>query len=434
MSKLSKFSFLGIFLVIFNSCSKGETPIIEPSTVENPQPQPEVPNEPAEEIYFTYSAPAGDGDNWIVIHDTNGVLVDYKKVENGGPIKFMALNEAIPEKMSVTELFYSKDAGNNQYHTLVTYTDIAPGSVWDRLIKAPQSTAVGTFSVHIENIPGIQSNTISTTNGAINAAASNTVGNNANAILNLLDIPLYESDEYIISIYDFAGGHKYLKLSPPMDTDDITVDYSDLLLYNSILEVNLPAYDFALLFTYGYLEADPNFYWSGQAFSNHLDFNSSGLFMAGYLDNYSKYRTDFSITQGDFTYGFTTAGDRLQDITIPAKPSFTLENATIYDMKYTSELTPITKNTRHSYNTFDAQGAAIRTQWEVLSSGSEPHKVGHLPEEIVALYPDINLENITLDVVNLVTKGIPQQSLFNEATLQERKGNFTIESFGFSNF
>lgn len=431
--KLIKTSIFSMLLIFFVNCTEDESPLVNSDNKEDPQPK-EDPLEPESAVYFTYSSYAVNGtDNWIIIHDTDGNLMDYRKVENGGPIEFMKVTDSIPEKITITQVYYDKDSGDNQSHNLLTFTEIATGSNWNTVLQFPQGTNIGKFNVSVENIPGIKGSTLSTERGALNAGDSNTEGNFSNAKLNLLDIPLYQNENYILSIYDNNGGHKYLSIPTPADTSSFTVDYSELLEYDEYLEVDLPDYDFALLFTYGYNEDNPNFLLAGQAFSNNLDFSSSGLFRAGYLDNYENYRTDFSITLGDFFYGFSTS-ERLDEISIPSRPLFTLENSSVYDLKFSTDLLPLTKNTRHRYIFVDENGVQTSTRWVVQSTGSDNHTIGQLPEEIIIEYPNFNLENLKLEVVNLVTKGFTQEETFKNSINNERRGSYFIENYGFKDF
>lgn len=419
-------------------CAKDE-PVETDSKIEEPtKPEEESPgeesSEPDTEVYFTYSSYANsDSNNWVVVHTPEGDLLDYGRVEDGGPLEFRAHKDSIPEKITVTRLFYNIDPGGNQYHDLLTYEGLSSGHSWNDVFSSPQRTIIGTFDLRIENIPGIKGSTLSTNKGALNAADSNIEGNFVNTKLILTGIPIYQNENYSLSIYDNSGGHKYLPIPNPVDASSSVIDYSEFLEFDDYLEIDLPAFDFALLFTYGYAEENPNYALSGQVFGNYLEFNSSGPIRAGYLDNYKNYRTDFSITQGDFSYGFST-NQRLDEINIPSRPSFTLENSSVYDLDFSTDLNFIAKNTRHRFVLFDDNQVNTTTRWLVYSASSNNHNIGQLPDEIIMEFPDFNLENLELEAVNLTTKGFSLEETFENANNNERTGNFFTEGFGYEDF
>ncbi len=423
-------------LFLLTHCGKDE-PIVEELETEQKETETEMPKEEEVEqfeleVYFTYSTYSGNADNWIIIHNKYGDLIDYKKIENGGPIEFMAPKDSIPDEISITEMFYSKDTGNNQSHNLLTFTGIASGSVLNNFYTYPQANEIGSFDLRVDNIPGLKMNTLSTQRGPFNAGESTTEGNSINASLIMTNIPLFENEDYLLSIYDEVGEHKYTLLEKPDANSNFTFDYSEFLDYDEYLEVNLPQNSFSLLFTYGYKEENPNYFYTGQAFSNYLDFNSEGIIKAGYLDGCNKYRTDFSIRLDGFTYGFSKAGEKVEEITIPTKPTFNLEESSIYDLRFTTNLNFIKKETRYSSNIQDENGANTDTIWIVHSEGTSFHKVGNLPAEIVTKYSDINLEKIELNSITLSTQGFNQQETFNQRTSLERTGDKIVEGYSFS--
>ncbi|WP_425235285.1 hypothetical protein [Ulvibacterium sp.] len=436
--RLSQLLVLSLVFV-FTNCSKDETLIPDSDSkeepkLEEPKPEPEDPNEPETEVYFTYSSYPSDADNWIIIHDSEGQLIDYKMIEDGGPVEFLGIKDSIPEKISITEFFYSVDGGNNPFHSLLTYTDIEPGSVWNNFHNPPQGNLMGKFSLRIENIPGLKSNTLSTPRGSLNASDTQVEGDFNNSTLNLIDIPLYENEDYLLSIYDNSDGHKYVFLPKPQDGLDSIIDYSQFLEYDTYLEIDLPTNDFALLYIQGYSSDDPNYFWTGQTLSFNLDFSAPTMTRAGYLDIYEKYRTEFSIRSDGWSYSFSQSGAMVEDIAIPMRPSFTLENASLYDLSFASDKNFITKNTTHSRNFTDGDGIYSETIWYVRSSGNTSHKVGELPEEILLKYPAMNPESLELQSINLITQGFSQQELFNQMTNKEKKGDFIEEGFVFTNF
>jgi len=425
--------------LLFINCAKDDTLTLDSDSRKEPRPEEIKPelgevNEPDIQVYFTYSSYPRDADNWIIIHDSEGQLVDYKKIEDGGPVEFSAIKDSIPEKISITEFFYSIDGVNNAFHSLMTYTDINPGSVWNNFHNPPQGNLIGKFSLGIENVPGLKSNILSTPRGPLSAVDLQINGDFNNLTLNLNDIPLYENEDYLLSIYDNSDDHKYIFLTEPKDGLDSIIDYSQFLDYDTYLEIDLPANDFVLLHTYGYADDDPNYFWVGQTFSFNLDFSSPSTIKAGYLENYKRYRTEFSFRNDGYSYSYTKNGTKIENITIPPQPSFALNDDSVYNLSFTSDIIFKTKNTRHFYSFTDTEGINSQTTWSIYSCENSEHRVGELPEEVLLGYPAISLENLELQSVNLSAQGFTHQELFDQMTTNERKGDFTTEDFVFTNF
>lgn len=425
-----------IVILLFLSCSEENNSFSGDSDDEEQvNDNSEDLEESAEEIvYFTYQNLQFQGlEKWIIIHDENGNLIDNKQITNEVNLDFVISQDAVPENISVTKLSYSRDeAGKNLYHSLLTYTDLKIGSVWEDRSNSFEGDLIGRFNLQVENISGVEKLLITTPSGILSAGNSNEDEFSGNT-LQLIDIPLYQEQEYLISIRDSNGLTKYLLLSPENDFY-YSYDYDDFQEFDDVLKLELPPNNFNLVFTGGFKTNDDNTYWNnGHRFTEYIG-DDAGLFSLGYINGYKRYRSYVSITREDFAYTLQTIGEKAQDITIPDRPSFTLENPNIYDLKFSSDLNPITKNTRHESTIIDAENRFLNTTWLVYSTGTLSQKIGKLPDEIIEKYPDMVLDSLKLKAVSLLTKSYEQQQLFEDETSKHRTGNYTIESYVFRGF
>src|SRR3989337_3496154 len=97
--KLHRILFLS--LAFFLGCSDED---------ESPQPEPE----PELVTVFSLSVDADYAfkkDNWIMVHDKNGILLDYQQVETGGVVKFET-SEAVPDQKIGITIFSYDTAGS----------------------------------------------------------------------------------------------------------------------------------------------------------------------------------------------------------------------------------------------------------------------------------------------------------------------------------
>ncbi|MGI9549924.1 MAG: hypothetical protein ACR2MT_01890 [Aurantibacter sp.] len=432
--KFSKSLALLFIAFLLTNCSKDETPAPKPSVEEQPDPENEGQKET--EVYFTYRTSfAGNGDNWVVLHDTDGNLIDFAKTENGGPVEFSAHKDSVPEKFTMTEFFHGIDSGNkNESNSLLTYTNVEKGGYYSEPFSGPYPPQpIGSFDLRVENIPGIKSRILSNSRGLLNAGESNTEGDFTNASLALSDIPLFENERYVLNIYDNSGGHKYILIEDPEKDANLIVDYTDFIEHDSYINIDLPNFESVFLSTSGYNEEKPNYAYSGLTFSNIWTFNSSGTIRAGYLDGYENYRTDFGISLSDYAYAFSKVGDKMENIEVLPKPTFELHDASIHNFKIQTNLEFLTKTVKYNYGYY--ADTSIVTNWTVLSEGSDNHVIGNLPEEILSKYPNLNLSNARIQSVRLNTHGLPLQALFDgdPLTIDEKNG-FIDQAFIFSNF
>lgn len=434
--KLRRTFFTALILLLVLSCSEENDPNIEEAGNE------EQVNDSSEEeeasieeiVYFTYqNLEIGGLENWIIIHDENGDLVDFKQITEVGSTTFTIGEDVMPDNLSVTKLSYSSDlAGNNLYHRLLTYTDLEVGSVWEDRLGSFEGNLVGNFNLQVTNLSGVENILITAQGGTLrfgNANADEFEGNT----LQLNAIPLYEEQEYLISIRDSNGLSKYLFLTP-QNGIDYSFDYDGFQEFDDTLEVELPPNDFNIMFTGGFKTNDWNTYQNfGHNFTEYIGYGD-GVFNLGYIDGYERYRTLISLTRDDFTYTFGTIGEKLQNISFPDRPSFMVENTSIYDLRFSIGLNFITKNTRHESTIVDEQSRFLSTVWEVFSTGTFSQKVGQLPVEIVERYPDMVLEDLELKKVSLFTDGYEQQQFFEDMTSKRRMGNYTFENYEFRGF
>ena len=435
MKSINVFS-LTLLMLLFLSCSNENE-----MQSEDTEEQEEVSDNPddseasiEEIIYFTYQDFQFEGlEKWIILHDENGNLIDYKQTTNEATLDFVISEDAVPEKVSVTKLVYSQDqAGNNLDHRLETYTDLEIGSVWKDRPYSIEGNLNGNFDLQVNNISEVEYVLISRPSGILRAGSSNIDEITGNT-LQLMDIPLYEDQEYMVSIRGADGLTRYLLLMPENDID-YQYDYTDLQEFDEDLALDLPPNVFNLCFTGGFKTNDLNTYWNyGHRFGEYIG-NASGVLNLGYIDGYERYRTYVSIMREDFTYTFQTIGEKLQNITIPDRPSFALENPSIYDLEFSSDLNPITKNTRHESIIVDEQNRYLNTTWLVYSTGITSQKIGKLPDDILERYPDMDSDGLELKAVSLFTQSYEQQQLFEDETSKRRTGNYTSESYVFRGF
>ncbi len=144
LSILMKLKFLPLaFIALMWAC--GDDDHVEPETPNNPDP--ETPETPVvrKMSFQMYDVVAGEFDNWIILSDDKGAILDYKKLEDNATYTFETEFDAdvINLTLVYNELVQvgSEDAGwRDVKRTLIsTYTDVPFGaygnSPWNTITR-----------------------------------------------------------------------------------------------------------------------------------------------------------------------------------------------------------------------------------------------------------------------------------------------------------
>lgn len=430
--KLAKFAFLIACIVLFANCKKEEVPTTPIPIAEEEIDNPDNSNE---EVYFSlevigafFSFP----DQWIIIHDSSGNLIDYKSTKDLQFVEFKAAKDSVPENFNVTTLSIDlNESAPYSYHFLSSYTDIKKGSIWyeDFATKAtPGQSFDGTFDINIENVPGIERLNVFTPDGRINTIDDSiVVENDQSMTLTLKGVFLHENNDYLINIYDSEGNSKYMKMRPK-ENDKIKVDYTNFQEFDTYLEKELPKSGQYSLYIAGYLEEDPNYYSTRglSEFGTSLNWGyATDLSIhGGYIDAFEKFKTDFSVDWEDYSYGYLVNGPKVIDIPILEKPSLEIINDGYKDFKFSTDQNFKRKIENWNYTLKNELGGSkILTEWTIYSSNGDRTEMGEIPTEILEEYEYFNLGDVTLKSLSLYTQSesYDEWLTISKKSLEERK-------------
>ena len=237
--KVLKFAYLSFIVFAFFNCSKNEETkesIIQSEEIEseNPVSSPEIIEK---EVYLTVNIDANknttDSEDWIIIHDDNNNLVDYKPYESGDKITFSAYPDSITSTLSITKFSQVIDYVNDindgtspqtrseigKKYEISTTNGLKKGEVFNinsTVLNEPQNrTKVGEFNITIEDIPQIKNLNISTKNGVIPYSYS--PSGEGNELIDYKETLIQNEgeEEYLISILDGNYTHRYFLFSNP---------------------------------------------------------------------------------------------------------------------------------------------------------------------------------------------------------------------------
>lgn len=354
------------------------------------------------ELYFTYKAntDTSESDNWIIIHNENGELLDYNKYEENDFIKFETLNPLLTDKISVTLFSYSQ-TNSDTFHGIKTTTGVDKGTVWDdkpRLInEGKRNTSIGDFNFTLNNFPSIELLNISNENGEIGGGLSGT-GSNGLWTYSASNYTLYEKNDYLFTIAEPILDAKYYFLEDIQDGDDISIDYSEFKLFDSYLNIDIPSNTTYLLVLLGFEDYQDYSISEGYVLNQIFPFDrndlNQNLLQIGYLDRFTKYRTQFRVNFDNYTYNYLKNGSKPNEIIVPKDPTFNINDNSLQNFKFSTDVNFVKYVGKWSYSTGIRNTDWIVSTWEVESQTNLDHKIGELPKEIIMSYPKLKINSL----------------------------------------
>lgn len=420
--KVLKFAYLSFIVFAFFNCSKNEETkesIIQSEEIEseNPVSSPEIIEK---EVYLTVNIDANknttDSEDWIIIHDDNNNLVDYKPYESGDKITFSAYPDSITSTLSITKFSQVIDYVNDindgtspqtrseigKKYEISTTNGLKKGEVFNinsTVLNEPQNrTKVGEFNITIEDIPQIKNLNISTKNGVIPYSYS--PSGEGNELIDYKETLIQNEgeEEYLISILDGNYTHRYFLFSNP-ENQELIINYSEFKLFESTLEVEIPINSNYLINIGGFDIDEPFNYFGGYKLLdiplNSYNINSN-LISLSYLSKFSNYRTRFILETSDYSYYKTQFGSRLDKLIIPENPNFKINNESTFENFHFSTTTDFISSIytwRHIEGNYPYGNYNITTR-SIETPKNTKKIVGNIPLEILEKYPDINLDKI----------------------------------------
>lgn len=426
---------LALSIIVLIGCSKEDSAPQEEDSKEPPADETPNAEEPAGEVqnkvYFTYQKSNWADNEWIILYDHDGNLLDYKKLGDEEEIVFDAPADKQPEHITATKVKIY-EGGDFPSSYIDTYTDLEPGSIWrrnDYLGPSPSKTG-GKFDFVVDSIVGrIRGYTYSASSGMYSAEEIITPPFSGGAF-EALGNPIIENQDYIFSIYDYQGNNRYAIVENPEDGEVFRYNYSEMHTYDSQLKIDIPGEAYIYSWTYGFSESNPNYHYPRFQMSGFIG-RATDSVKVGYIDKFAHYATYASINLGDYQYGFSQVGDKPEKITVPPKPAFSLLNPTVYNFEFESDRSFMRKKVIWRYI---PENSPVITTWTIFSPGGESQHVPQLPEEVTEKYPSLFLDKLELQSVALFMQGQSQQECFEiqEGHIQQKE--LVTESFVFTDF
>lgn len=409
------FPFLMGILLICYGCSKDESQQPNPNPTEGEEPTNEEPQEQEPEMitYFAFEAlvDTGQTDDWIIIHDDKGSLLDFKPFEFGDTLEFQVLEDGIqPNNFTVTLFKYKNSVDGEMMHNIESYPNIAAESHWQYTSDPsatndlPRDSSTGSFNITVENVVSPKYRWISDRQGILVATSGPDLPGFIDNYTHE-NIPIYESPDFFFTIYDSSNDLKYYSMENMNDGDDITVDYSDFKSFDSYLEIALPdsPSTYQLSSISAFFDEGQPIDLSGGKFTSYFFAETvpPKPLKLGYLDSFSKYLSIISFNSDGFLYAYSKFGDKPDEIVIPENKAINVVNESVYNYEFESNVDFQMKDVLWEIKEGERYVDLIQTSWNVFSAPGFSGTIGEIPEEIQSSYPNLRIDDLILTSTTL---------------------------------
>jgi hypothetical protein len=349
--------------------------------------------------YFELSVgatyPTQNSDDWIIIHDANGVLLSVKQFESGQNITFDSTITP-PEKLSITFLKAALDSDQDRYN-FTSFLGIAPTEKWTLDLKTSfydPGAEIGQLSVQVndENIGSQWDTQVSSEYGGStfgSLANLSTLVFNRTVYSNANDVFLFLTDK------DRTPRYKFVENAIP---GSFAYSLADFKTFDKLVNFSFPPTNGWLLFVSGSEKSAEeyagnasyavNFYLSGYS----ADTFSRSTMPAAYLDRFSTYFTGLYLTYADYSLSYQSFGPVPDPVTLQKDDitaALTNKNITAYSIS-SSDFAWRETDWRASYQ---ADGKYRYITW-LTTSGNADTSNPTMPAVIAQKYPAINMQEV----------------------------------------
>ncbi len=411
---------LSLLFVLF-SCSKStevKPEIKEEEGSSNIPPKIEEPVEPQTEIYFSaniISYNTSESDNWIMIHDNDGKLLDYKPYEDGDKVVFEALDTELEsvQNLTITNFIWNQANGLDLYN-LTTSTQVEKGSSWDFEIKTeikipkPPMDNGKSYDIIVNN--STELNTFNIQSSRYGKILENQNSDNLD-LIEIQGVFLQEEHTFLVSATGMDGIPKYIFIESPKNGNEINLDYDDFIDFEYILTTDLPQHTGIYAQSAGYPTTGT--YDFGYNFKTLRESNGGLQLQLPYINDLKEYSTTFQLQMGNIKYGYyLRSSDRPEIINIIDQPSFVLEDSRVMNFLFSTNVNFIRQKSFWSYPRSIVSDDKINMIWTLFGQ-NEDLKMDVIPEEILMTYSNMDFEQLEHRYTQIFTISDSQSEFLN---------------------
>jgi len=333
----------------------------------------------------------GSLENWVIIYDEQGGLIDARKFERGTEVVIDTDKPLSGSTIGVTLLRYFNDSV--QQWRINSYLQVAVGSKFtmrnEPSTPMPNGGAsIGTFDIHVtgsdETDEFMMTNKFgeSYLNGEWYTgylAATCPISQNAHKTMVML------ADKS-------AGDIRYKFFEDVKAGDVFNLSYTDMFTFDKVYNLKFPSCSDVFVYVTGKEQDQKD--GSGYTTNYHFSADTHSQIPVGYLNGLSNYYTFFQLRYANHTLTHANRGSvPTGEIQWPSPSDYSLSKKAVNDFE-SRAVKPFTYRKSSWFYHTPAENAQKLIFWDVFGT-TEKHVFAELPAEIVAKYPDLSFENLT---------------------------------------
>jgi hypothetical protein len=338
-------------------------------------------------------------EDWIIIYDDLGNVIEHKSVEGGDDIVVEMIESTPGMTLGVTFMrHFSQD--DYHFYSLDTYLNIEKG---ETLKIAEFRTGVsgefgGVFQVFVNGFTSLDQYALSNKFGF-----SCSSGAYSNAID--LTCQMFDPDnKYILQLSDNTGDLRYTVLESVKANDSYQVSFDDMQPFDKTIDFVFPQSSDVVLRVMG-REAGESLLDNGYDLHSPGGSNARTQIKAGYLNSLTNYSTQLTVGYADFEYVYMNQGSIPQpNIKWPSKAGFNLSSKLIHN--FSANVSSPFNWRVSSWEHQKLSSPTARVLWRIFSN-SESHKLSELPAEILSKHPVLAFENLNHSSTTFYTESEP---------------------------
>ncbi len=370
------------------------------------------------EVYFTFNIDNKnlDSESWIILYDETGNLLDYKSYNAKDFLEFKKRSDSIPKSITVT-LFSTTQSSPSQY-AFSSISQVEIGTKWNIIVSEvnteitdPEiSPVIGEFELEVSEAKGpdyYKQNLLTNIKGYGANNTGYTIFHDENGLstYNYNPISIKENENnYLYSKLDYDLNLKYYWFENVQPNDKFNVKHSDFSDYDSYLDLPFVENQYFSLNILAFENDDvlkqkyPNYTGYILLDIDSNTYSQSGPVNPGYLDIFKWYRTEIHMYRGidQPSFHYLNYSDK-PEISIP-ESDFNVTNRSLSNLTFSTNISYVRNE---SLFTTNFNGVDPITYWRVYSGEDQYPKIGTVPQELLDLYPEIDLDNLEYSYTNL---------------------------------
>jgi hypothetical protein len=347
-------------------------------------------------------------DTYIIIHNTEGELIDYKPVETQETVDFQTSAKIPGGKIDVTIARIYPDASGGGLAYLWSYLDVPTGQSWTlshqqvRYASSREYRPGGRYTMLLSNLNTAVARSISDRYFLIPSTGTTSP---LSIIANINSVV----PRHLLSL-DNGNKLRYQFIEDPKDAETYMIDFNEMKTFDKTISVALPEPSYVFANVMAYETLDDFKYLTGYVLYNSVsDGNKRSSLEVGYLNSMAKFRTEIRLSGTKWSLSYLSRGAAPASISFPPVTAFTFQEKFAHNVTFTNTV-PI--KYRVSYFMSTGLTTTKGAHWYFYAPEGRTSQPS-FPEPLVKKYPSLDVHALRHFSTTFYTKTWPYETFLS---------------------